>query len=73
MTSIKIQTVPSDIPTPPYRDAERCMELRMNAKRGQRLYPDEQKFCEDMYRNYPVWYAAQADYIFEVTKPFGSR
>ena len=53
-------------------DAARCIELRCQSKRGVRLHPDDQAFCERMFREFPDWYGKTEPRIFDLTVPFGS-
>lgn len=57
---------------PSIEDADRCLELRKQGKQGIRLHPDDQAFCEQMWRDYPKWYASTRWKVFNDTVPFGS-
>lgn len=54
-------------------DAERCIEYRKRAKRGEHLTPEESRFCERMFKKFPKWYAATEKRVFNETVPFGSN
>jgi len=54
------------------QDAQRCLDLRCRGKRGEYLRPDDIKFLEKMYRQYPDWAAETQKDVFEATKPFGA-
>jgi hypothetical protein len=58
---------------PPPEDAERCLELRRQSKRGARLHPDDPAFVRKMYDLYSSWYGSTERQIFLETAPFGSR
>ena len=53
-------------------DAERCIAIRCQSKRGIRLHPDDLEFCEKMWHEFEAWYGKTEKLIFEKTKPFGS-
>jgi len=53
-------------------DAERCIAIRCRCKQGEYIHPDDHKFVEKMFRNFPGWYSKTEKLIFEKTKPFGS-
>ena len=57
---------------PDWKDQERCLELRCQAKRGVRLQPEEMKFLEKLCFKYPEWYGSLNQEIFNRTKPFGA-
>jgi len=52
--------------------AEKCIEYRKRAKRGEHLTSDESKFCERMFKMFPAWYAETEKRVFNETVPFGS-
>jgi len=54
------------------QDAERCIELRKQSKRGVRLHPGDQTFCKQMFQAYPAWYVNTEERVFNETAPFGS-
>ena len=58
---------------PDAKDAEKCMRLRIQAKQGVILHPDDADFCETMWRKYPEWYASLSGEVFNRTVPFGSK
>ena len=62
----------TELTMPDERDGMRCYALRCKSKRGERLYPEEQAFCERIFEDFPEWYARQSSGIFEDTKPPGA-
>lgn len=60
---------------PPSEDAQRCIRLRKGCKAGkiERLHPDDARFIEKMFKNYPDWYAATERRVRDETLPFGAR
>ena len=49
-----------------------CFDLRCQTKRGIRLHPDDGKFVEKMFNDFPEWYEPTQDDVFNATVPFGS-
>ena len=58
---------------PPNQIANRCLELRKRAKRGECLSPAEHKLIRHVFENYEEWYAATENLVFNETVPFGSN
>ena len=58
---------------PSKEDAEKCFYIRKQSKLGIRLHPDDQSFCERMFREFPEWYRSVNSAVFEETAPFGSN
>jgi acyl-coenzyme A synthetase/AMP-(fatty) acid ligase len=58
--------------TPLPETQEEVIRLRCMSKQG-RLHPDDQKFLENIWKEYPEWYATTDKIVFEMTKPFGAR
>lgn len=59
-------------PYPSIGDAERCMRIRKESKRGAGCCSEDRDFCERMLKKYPDWYRATQQEVFEDTVPFGS-
>ncbi len=60
---------------PSYEEAERCLDIRRAAKRGDSSYlyvPEKRKFLNYMLKHYPEWYECTDAKIFNDTVPFGS-
>lgn len=57
---------------PPFRDAERCLRLRKQSKRGFNNSSEDVSFCQEMWRKYPAWYTNTEAEVFNDTVPFGS-
>ena len=57
----------------PYDVAEKCIGYRKRAKRGDHLTLEESKFCQEMFRMFPEWYAETEKRVFNETVPFGSN
>jgi len=53
--------------------AEACIAIRKRAKRGERLLPEESRFCEQMAKQFPDWYKETEKRVFNETVPFGSN
>jgi hypothetical protein len=54
-------------------DAQRCIGIRCNSKRGQQVSPPDHKFCMKMLQKYEEWYIKTEAMVFNLTVPFGSR
>jgi len=59
-------------PRPPLPDAERCLRLRIESKRGTEYRSEDMAFCERMLKKYPDWYRETQQEVFEKSKPFGA-
>lgn len=57
---------------PPPEAANKVVDLRMRAKRGEWISPSDMRFLESISKDYPEWYDRTDAVIFERTKPFGS-
>lgn len=57
---------------PSYEDASRCGSIRDASKTGRYIAPSDLKFCEEMFKKYPKWYASQERDVFERNRPVGS-
>lgn len=58
---------------PAATDANPCLRLRKKSKQGHGLSPDEQAFCERVYRHFRDWYSRTEAVVFNETVPFGSN
>jgi len=58
---------------PPYKDAERCIEIRKRSKAGRQVSEEESAFCAAMYQKYGAWYSETEKRVFNETLPFGSN
>jgi len=58
---------------PSQADAERCLDIRRQSKRGMAVGARDHDFCMKMFKEYPSWYSKTEMRIFEETKPFGAR
>lgn len=58
---------------PEANDISRCIDLRKRAKRGEHLSSEESRFCENMFKKFPDWYASTEKQVFNETVPFGSN
>jgi hypothetical protein len=58
-------------PTP--IDWSKVFELRCEAKRGQRLTPEQQAYVEAAHAADPARYAEMSPEVFEATRPVGSE
>jgi len=58
---------------PVYSVAEKCIEYRKRAKRGEVLSYEESDFCRKMFKMFPDWYAETEKRVFNETVPFGSH
>jgi hypothetical protein len=59
-------------PYPSVADAERCLRIRKESKRGAEYRSEDMAFCERMLKKYPDWYKATQQEVFDDTVPFGS-
>jgi hypothetical protein len=59
--------------TPPYDDALKCLKYRKESRSGASYNADGQKFCEEMLKKYPEWYASTQAQIIEETLPYGAK
>ena len=57
---------------PSIEDADRCFKLRCQTKQGIRLHPDDSKFIQKMYNDYPEWYSSISREVFNATLPYGA-
>ena len=58
---------------PNHDDAERCIAIRKRSKRGEYYPPEDHAFCQKMMEDYPEWYEATDERVFNETRPFGSN
>jgi len=58
---------------PSAKEAEKCLELRCQSKRGIRHHPENSAFIERMFDEYSEWYSATEKVVLARTAPFGSN
>ena len=51
-------------------DYQKLFELRCKSKSGCRLTDEEQRFCKQMFAEYPTTYANMSNAVFNETQPF---
>lgn len=49
-------------------ERSKLLEIRLASKRGQRLSPDEQAYCEAMFKKDPKGYSGMNDEINETVR-----
>lgn len=57
---------------PNREDGERCIDLRVRSKRGERLGAYDRRFVDKMWHDYPEWYDVTEARVFNESRPFGS-
>jgi hypothetical protein len=59
--------------TPNENESKRCLQIRKRNKRGEYIHPDDIRFCEKMFKDYPEWYKTTDEEVFNDTVPYGSH